>query len=290
MFITMKSETILITGSTSGIGYAAAKQLAKQGVHLIIHGRSKDKCEQTVQEIKHLTHHPHIDYIVADLSDLAQVREMALQIKQRFPQLSVLILNAGTFSHIRKITQDGLELTWVVNYLSRFLLTQLLLDLLKQNTPSRIVDVSGAYHAYGKIHFDDLTLQNNYSMSVANSQSKLAIVLFTYKLARVIEDRLLTINTLHPGAVNTGSVLRSEGFSNSAKWMYRIFSPFFKTPQQGASTLVYLTTSTKVATVSGKYFVNQKPKRSAKASYDIALQDRLWETSKAFLKNKNYWL
>lgn len=273
------NQTALITGATAGIGKATALALARQGWQVIIHGRSKDKCKASVEEIIQLTNNVKVDYVVADLSEMAQVKRMAEEVKTKFPELNVIIHNAGTFSHVPVITSEGIELTWAVNYLSRFLLTTLLLHVLKNNSPSRIIEVSGMYHSKGNIHFDDINLRNDYSLAKANNQSKLANVLFTYKLARLLAGTHVTINALHPGAVNTGSVLKSEGFSAFGKWMYRLFSPFFKTPAQGAVTSVFLATSPDVAGITGKYFVNKKARRSAKATYDVTLQDRLWEMS-----------
>ena len=281
-------QTALITGSTSGIGKATATALAKRGWHVIIHGRDMQKCLQAAEEIKQATQCQKIDFLVADLSDLAAVKQMALVIPQRFPQLNVLVNNAGTFHHSRILTSDGLEQTWVVNYLSRFLLTYLLLDTLKQNQPSRIIDISGMYHSKGEIHFEDVSLAHQYSMGKANNQTKLANVLFTYKLARELEGSGVTSNTLHPGAVNTGSVLRSEGFSPFFKWMYRLMSIFFKTPEQGAATSVFLASSPEVEDVSGRYFINQKPATSSPATQKIELQDQLWEFSLQSLKDKGY--
>ncbi len=285
----MKSKrTVLITGSTSGIGKATAISLAEMGWTVIIHGRKEKDCQSTVQEIKTLTQNTNIDFIVADLSDLQAVNQMANTIIEEYPSLDVLINNAGTFSTSRKITNDGLEQTYVVNYLSRFLLVQKLLETLKKNSPSRIVDISGAYHSKGKIDFNDLTLNNNYTMANANNQSKLANVLFTYKQARLLNDNEVTINTLHPGAVDTGSVLRSNEFSWLFKLMYQLLRIFFKTPQQGAETSIYLASSERVEGKSGKYFENKKEVQSSTMSYDTDLQNKLWDNSFNYLKTNNY--
>ncbi len=275
----MATRTALITGSTSGIGLATAKALAPKGWHIILHGSTEAKCQRIRTELIQETGNQQVDFVAADLFLMAEVHKMCTVVRERFPQLNVLILNAGTFHVERMLTDEGLERTWAVNYLSRFLLTDQLLDTLKVNAPSRIVDVSGMYHSRGKIHFEDLTLEQDYSMSAANSQSKLANVLFTKKLARELAGTGVSINTLHPGAVNTGSFLRAEGFTRSSKFFYRLMSPFFKTPEKGAATSVYLASSPEVQGVSGEYFVNSHPKESAKQTYDTALQDRLWEMS-----------
>lgn len=281
-------STALITGSTSGIGKATALSLAEMGWTVIIHGRQEKKCQITVQEIIEKTHNQCIDFVIADLSDLNSVNRMANTIIEKYPSLNVLINNAGTFSTTRKITSDGLEETYVVNYLSRFLIVQRLLETLKQNMPSRIIDISGTYHSKGKIDFNDLNLKNNYSLAIANNQSKLANVLFTYKLSRLLDAKEITINTLHPGAVNTGSVLRSDEFSAFSKFMYRLFGIFFKTPKQGAECSVFLASSDSLAGQSGKYFENRKAVQSSKMSYDTNLQDKLWNSSLNWLKTNQY--
>lgn len=276
-------NTALITGACSGIGKATATALARLGWNIIIHGRTEAACQATMKDI--LQDHPEadLDFVVADLSQMIQVKQLAETVKLRFPNLNVLINNAGTFSNTRILTSEGMELTWAVNYLSRFLLTNLLLELLRKNAPARIVDISGAYHKKGAIHFDDIQLEHNYSMSNANNQSKLANVLFTYKLSKMLEGSGVTINTLHPGAVNTGSVLKAPGFSGFSKWIYRLVSPFFITPEQGAATSVYLASAPEAAGISGRYYVDCRAVKSSPESYDSTLQNRLWKTSEEML-------
>lgn len=278
----MKTTT-LITGSTSGIGKATAQALAQEGWQLILHGRKEETCRAVAEELKATTQNEQIDFIHADLSELAQVQRMADEIKERFPMLNVLINNAGTFSKQRILTREGLERTWVVNYLSRFLLVNELRELLEQNRPSRIIDVSGAYHKKGQIHFEDISLKKDYSLYEANNQSKLANVLHTQYLAEQILPKGITLNTLHPGAVNSGSILKSADFSAFAKWTYRLMAPMIKTPAKGAATSVFLAKAKELEGITGKYFVNQKIAASSKASQDIHLQEQLWQLSQQMI-------
>lgn len=280
----MSDQTCLITGSTSGIGKATAMQLAEKDWHIIIHGRKDHECRKVRDEIIEKTGNKNVEYIVADLSLMKEVERMADEVHKRFPNLNILVNNAGSFSMERVITKEGIEFTWAVNYLSRFLLVDRLLDLLKKNAPSRIIDVAGAYHASGEIHFEDIKLEKNYSYQTANNQAKLANVLFTYKLAERLKGSNIVTNCLHPGFVNTGSILRVPGVPGFYKLMYKVMSIFSKSPEQGAETSVYLASSQEAGEVSGKYFIDKKEVKSAPQTYDRILQDKLWNFSEAMIK------
>jgi NAD(P)-dependent dehydrogenase (short-subunit alcohol dehydrogenase family) len=271
--------SVFISGSTDGIGKATALLAATKGYKVVIHGRSATKCEKVVQEIKQSVPNARVDYLVADLSLLSEVNRLGKEITTKIPDLNTLILNAGTFSKKRHITAEGFERTWVVNYLSRFLLVHSLVDLLATNGPSRIIDISGTYHSKGHIHFEDLTLTDTYSLPTANNQSKLANVLFTYRMERELKDREITINTLHPGAVNTGSLLRSDEFGPGTKLFYRLVTPFFQPPQKAAKNVLELAVSPKHEDVSGQYFSGNKKAKSGRKTYDVTLQEKLWNLS-----------
>ncbi len=277
-------NTCLLTGSTSGIGKATAIQLSRLGWHMIIHGRKEKDCQVLKEEIKEKTGNDNVDYVISDLSLMKSVKRMAEEVTERFPELNILINNAGTFSTTRVLTAEGIEITWAVNYLSRFLLVTALLPVLKKNAPSRIVDVAGAYHNKGMIHFSDISLERNYSYQRANNQAKLANVLFTYKLAEVLAGTCVTSNCLHPGAVNTGAILKKEGVSPIMKQIYRLMRFLLKTPDQGAETSVYLGSSPLIESVTGKYFVDKKIKKSARETYDKNLQDDLWTLSERMIE------
>jgi NAD(P)-dependent dehydrogenase (short-subunit alcohol dehydrogenase family) len=273
----MAGKTVLITGATNGIGQAAALELARMGAGLVIVGRSPQKTDSTVQEIRALGQ-GLVEGLVADLSSMAEVRRMADEYRQRHDRLDVLINNAGAIFASRQLTADGYEMTFAVNHLAYFLLTNLLLDLLIASAPSRIVNVSSRAHEGGKMDFADLQGEKSYGMggNRAYGQSKLANVMFTYELARRLAGTGVTVNALHPGVVATGFGENTGGAMGAAM---RVFHRFSLTPEEGADTVVYLASSPEVAGVSGKYWVKRQPVSSSPASYNEAAQKRLWEIS-----------
>ncbi|MHA2298699.1 MAG: SDR family oxidoreductase [Candidatus Hodarchaeales archaeon] len=275
----MKGKVSLITGATSGIGKATALELAKMGATVVIVSRDEKKGRIVQYELQEQSGNQSVDLLVADLSSQESVRNLARSFKEKYQHLHVLVNNAGTYLTKRHVTEDGLEMILAVNYLSRFLLTNLLLDILKKSAPSRIINVAGAYHAKGEINFDDINLEQDYSASRANNQAKLADVLFTYELARRLEGTNVTVNCLHPGAVRTGSIYKDKDATYMMKTMYKLFSVFFKSTEKGAETPVYLASSPEVEGITGKYFTNKKVKKSAQKTYDENLQNRLWKVS-----------
>jgi len=194
-----------------------------------------------------------------------------------YPRLDVLVNNVGGYWATRRTTEDGLEHTFAVNHLAPFLLTKLLLDRLRASAPARVVTVSSGAQAMGRIDFEDLQGEWDYSGQRAYNQSKLANVLFTYELARRLQGSGVTANALHPGVVRT-----NFGREDSKGWMrlmLPVIRPFMKNPDKGASTSVYLASSPDVESVTGRYFVNSKPKSSSKASQDVTAAARLWDVS-----------
>ncbi len=211
------------------------------------------------------------------MSAQAGVRHLAALVLDTYPRLDVLVNNAGGFWAHRHVTADGLEHTFALNHLAPFLLTSLLLDRLTASAPARIVTVASAAHAQGRIDFGDLQGERNYSGQRAYSQSKLANVMFTYELARRLDGTGVTATVCHPGMVRT-----SFGAEDQATYfavMTRVARLFMKTPAQGASTPVYLASSPEVEGVTGRYFVDRKPKASSRASYDTTGATRLWQAS-----------
>ncbi len=275
----MKGKVCLITGASSGIGRATTLELAKMGATVVMACRNKEKSELVQKQIQELSNNPNIDLLIVDLASQDSIREFVRDFKEKYQRLDILINNAGAYFTKRSVTKEGVEMTFAVNYLSRFLLTNLLLDVLEQSAPSRIINVAGAYHAKGEINFDDLQLEDGYNGSKANNQAKLADVLFTYELARRMEGTGVTVNCLHPGAIKTDILEKDTDFKGVAKIFYKMVKIFFKSPEKGAETPVFLATSPEVQQITGKYFVNKKMTKSAPKTYDDDLAKRLWEQS-----------
>ena len=273
----MNDKVVLITGATNGIGKAAALALAKQGATVVIVGRSAAKTEETAAEIRQQSG-VTVDSFLADLSSMAEVRRLAGEFQQRYSRLDVLVNNAGAFYAKREVSVDGYEMTFALNHLSYFLLTNLLLDRLKASAPSRIVNVSSDAHRGAKINLEDLQLETSYSaMGPAYGRSKLANILFSYELARRLEGTGVTVNALHPGLVATGFAANNAGL---VMQMFRLVTRLFgKTPEQGAETIVHLASSPEVEGVTGKYWSQRKAVDSSEVSYNVDDQKRLWEMS-----------
>jgi retinol dehydrogenase 14 len=272
----MAGRTVLVTGGSGGIGKATALGLATMGAHLAITGRDRGRAEGAAREIRSAGG-GQVEVFVADLSSQSEVRRLADEILQSLPRIHVLVNNVGGFWNTRHVTADGLERTFALNHLASFLLTNLLLDRLKQSAPSRVVTVASHAQAMGRIAFDDLQGERSYSGARAYNQSKLANVLFTYELARRLQATSVTANALHPGVVRT-----SFGAEDPAV-VQRLFIPFLmyfmKAPAQGAVTSIYLASAPDVERVTGRYFADSKPKQSSERSYDEATAARLWQLS-----------
>lgn len=273
----------MITGSNSGIGRATAMGLAKMGATVIMVCRDQNKGEAARDEIVRLSgaKKENVDLMLADLASVESVRGLANTFLQRYQKLHVLINNAGLILGERSVTKDGLETTFEVNYLSHFLLTNLLLEVLKASAPSRIINVSSGAHTGGHMNFDDLQGEKAYGGMRAYSQSKLAQVLFTYELARKLRGTGVTVNCVHPGLVNSNWGRNSAGALSVA---LKFAGPFSISPEKGADTAIYLASSPEVADVTGKYFTKRKEVTSSKESYDEAESQRLWQVSLGLAK------
>jgi retinol dehydrogenase-12 len=274
--IDLKGKTMLVTGATNGIGLVTARELARLGAQVTILSRTAEKCTRVAEEIRKDTGNP-VEYLAADLSTLAGIVQAAETFKQRQRRLDVLVNNAGGIFIRRTITADGMEMTFALNHVAYFLLTGLLLNVLKQSSPARVVNVASGMHMGAHLDFDDLQNEKRYSGFRAYGRSKLANILFTYELARKLEGSGVTVNCVHPGYVNTGLSLNNGLiFGVFAGLSARLFG---RKPEEGARTSIYLAASPEVQGVTGKYFADCKPVPSSLESYDTAVAARLWQAS-----------
>ncbi|MDQ1617744.1 MAG: hypothetical protein QOE19_313 [Actinomycetota bacterium] len=274
--VPLAGRTMLVTGATGGIGRATALGLAAKGAHLAITGRDRERTEEAAREIR-AAGSGQVDAFVADLSCQSEVRRLADEVLQLLPRIDVLVNNVGGYWNTRHVTADGLEHTFALNHLAPFLLTDLLLDRLKQSATARVVTVSSKAHAAGHIDFDDLQGERAYSGARAYSQSKLANVLFTYELARRLQGSSVTADALHPGVVRTGFGAEDPG--RTQRLFVPLLRPFLKSPTQGAATSIHVASAPDLEQVTGRYFADSKVKRSSKRSYDGAVAARLWQAS-----------
>lgn len=272
----LQGKICLVTGSNSGIGKVTARELARMGATVVMVCRNRAKGEAARQEIQAATGSDKVDLLVADLSSMAEVRRVADDFKQKYTQLHILIHNAGGANNVRKTTTDGYEATFAANYLAPFLLTNLLLDVLKASAPARIVNVSSAAHVRGKIDFADLQGAQSYSVWKAYGQAKLALLLFTYELASQLQGSGVTVNALHPGVIASNF---DQGLSSFLRWGWKLITPLLASVEQGAQTTLFLATAPEVEGVSGKYFSNRKETKSSGRSYDESTRLRLWQIS-----------
>jgi NAD(P)-dependent dehydrogenase (short-subunit alcohol dehydrogenase family) len=273
----MQGRVCLVTGATSGIGRATALGLAERGATVIVHGRDRARGRDAVAEIERRTGRRDVELLVADLSSQAEVRRLAAELAAKHDRLHVLVNNAGVITPARTTTVDGLETQLAVNHLAPFLLTNLLLDVLKASAPARVVTVSSQVEARGVVDLDDLGLAKRpYDRLVAYNQSKLANILFTKELARRLEGTGVTANCLHPGVIGSNLLVAFEGRSVLTRFLTYRGRP---TPKEGAETTLFVATSPTLADVSGRYFRESAESRPSARAQDMATAARLWEAS-----------
>lgn len=275
MAISADGKTILITGGNSGIGFAAAEKLVAAGAKVTITSRDKTRLDAAVNEISQRTGRTP-EGMVLDLGSFAGIRAFAERYAAGHSTLDVLANNAGALFLSREVTEDGFEKTWAVNHLGPMLLTSLLLPLLSKSAAGRVVTTASTAHLGGKIAFDGLGLPHTYSRTGAYGRSKLANVLFSFALARKLEASRVTSNCFHPGVVATGFFRALPMVGPMARVLA---TPFLRTPEKGAETLVWLAGDTEAEGTSGGYYVDKKPGRLNPIARDIAVQERVWDVS-----------
>lgn len=264
----------LITGATDGVGKATAAELARRGFTVVIAARDEKKGAAVGKEIG-------ADVIACDLASLAQTRRLAETFRRRHAKLDVLVCNAGVFVPARTLTDDGLETTYQVNYLSHFLLTQLLVSELEKSEQGRIINLSSSVHSAGRFDPDNLQSEKKFSVMGTYAASKLFMLMFTEELAKRLGGTRITANAVHPGIVRTPMMKKAPG---AFRLITYLALPFSVTPERGAATSVYLATSPDVRDVSGSYFVNSKKAPTKNAHDTPENRARLWELSLASLR------
>jgi len=266
----IQNKTALITGSTDGIGKQTAFELAEMGAKVIIHGRNSLRTKSVYEEIKNKTGNDSIDYFVADFSSLDEVKSLSHDIHQKYEKLDVLLNNAGIYESEKVITKDGFEKTFAINHIAHFLLTALLMDLIKKSDYSRIINVASMAHA-SELDFDNLQGDKFYDGYTAYSYSKLCNILFTYYLTQKLSGTNITTNCLHPGVIGTKLLQAGWGIGGGSL-------------KEGCRTSVYLASSPEVENITGKYFVNSRQANSSSISYDKQVQKKLWDLSEEYVQ------
>ncbi len=276
----MQGKVCLVTGAASGIGAVTARALAQQGATVILVDRNAEGGAAMVDQIRQRTGNRAVEFMRADLSSQKEICALTQQFTSHYQRLDVLVNNAGALFPHRRESLDGIEMTFALNYLGYFRLTNLLLDTLKASAPARVVNVSSRTHALAQINFDDLQSRSGYRGRQVYAHSKLAIVLFTYELARRLEGTGVTANAVDPGTVATNFAMNNGKLIGLAVRLFRFALP---SPEEGAQTSIYLASSPEVEGVTGRYFVKCQAVPSSPASYDTATASRLWQVGMAYI-------
>jgi len=283
----IKNKICLVTGATSGIGEVTARELARQGAHVVLLARNEAKATQVQQEIKRISGNDKVDVLLADLSSLEQVRQVTATYNSRYPRLDVLVNNAGLLlGSERQVSADGYEQTLAVNHLAPFLLTALLFPKLLQSREPRIINVASGAYRTAKPDFNDLNMEQSYSALRAYGNSKLYNILFTRELARRAQEQghtHLVANAVHPGMVASNFSVSAGGWMH---FIFKLLSPFAISSEKGAETSIYLASEPAADKYNGQYFTKKKPKpvKHAFATPENAV--KLWEVSEKLVGEK----
>lgn len=277
----MQSDAVMIvTGATNGIGLATAHKLAETGATVVLVGRNHQRIDAAIAYIRESVPDATLVPFVADLSRISEVELLAQHVIDTYPRVDVLVNNVGAFFQTRQLSADGIEMTFALNHMAPFVLTNLLVNHLRSSAPARIVNVSSAAHQGAQINFSDIQSTQRYSGWKAYAQSKLANLLFTYELADRLQDADITVNALHPGFVNTGFAKEESLFSTVFALLQKHFAI---SPEKGAETSVFLALNDQLQNVTGRYFADSKQVPSSRASYDYTARRKLWELSSALM-------
>jgi len=274
--VNMAEKVCLVTGGNSGIGKSVALGLAKMGATVVVVSRNKEKGETAVTDTVEKSGNNNVELIQADMSSQNSIHQLVNEFRARHEKLHLLINNAGVYLTKRSETEDGLESTFAVNHLGPFLLTSLLVDILKASAPSRIVNVTSDAHKGARVNFDDLQGERKFSGWQAYGQSKLAMILYTRGLAKKLEGTGVTVNSAHPGVVRTNFAKNNGGLVMLG---FRFLGMFFISPESAAKRILYVATSPDLEGVTGKYFTKMHEVKSSQESYDDDSARRLWQIS-----------
>lgn len=276
----MTGKTVVVTGANSGIGRETARALAGAGAKVVITARDSERGAAAQADIRRTTGNDAVDLVVFDLGDLGSVRKHAALMLGELERIDVLVNNAGVVLSDRRETVDGFEATFAINHLGPFLLTNLLLERIKQSAPARIVNVSSTAHKGARkgLDFDDLQSKKGYRDMDVYSKTKLANIYFTNELARRLQATGVTANSVHPGTVATGFA-RDGDAKGVLAFGVKLIGPFILTPEKGARTSIYVASSPDVEGVSGKYFIKCRERPTSKVAQDPQAAQRLWAIS-----------
>ncbi|XP_049878198.1 retinol dehydrogenase 13-like [Pectinophora gossypiella] len=279
------NKTVVITGANTGIGKEAAWEFAKRGAKVFMACRDMEKCEKTRKDIVLETHNKYVYCRPCDLASTKSIREFVHRYKQEEPHLHILVNNAGVLEPKEKITQDGFEMTLGVNHLGHFLLTNLLLDTLKESAPSRVVVVADSAHKRGTIHTEDLNMTGSKDKAAMYAQSKLANLLFVRELARRLLETGVAVVAVDPGLTDT-TLTRNMPMMRSITrfFIYPLFWPVMKTPKIGAQVIVHAALDPKLATCAGDYYVDMKKTDPSASAQDFEMAQWLWKVSEKWTK------
>ena len=273
----MEKKIALVTGANSGMGMASARMLARKGYFVLMLVRSEKRGSEAFKMLNE-DQPDCFQLILCDLSDLQSVRRAAASIGETYEKIDVMLNNAGVITTQRELTKEGLEMQFGVNHVGHFLLTMLLLQKLQKG--SRIIQVASGAHKWGDIYFEDLSLEKSFRPFIAYGQSKLANVLFAKELSKKLAPYGITVNSCHPGAVATNmGVNRETGFGRG---ITKLLKPFFRSPEEGAATAVYLATAPSVEGITGEYFYDGKPGKVSRKARDEELSKKLFQWTEDF--------
>ncbi len=279
----MEKKVCLVTGANGGIGKETSLAFAKLGYKVLMVCRDKEKGEEARKKVISESENKDIDLLIGDLGSFKSIRRLAKTVNSKYRKLDILVNNAGIFFSDLGYTEDKIERQFQINYLSPFLLTNLLEKALERSGHAKVLNVASHAHERVKgINFGDIYLKKHYNGLIAYSQSKLAVVMSTFELAKRWKDKNIRVNCLHPGKISSN--IATKHASGIYTWIWKIAKPFFSSPEKAAEAIVYITTSKETENVTGEYFVKKKVRKSSKESHNQESIDKLWKLSRKLAK------